>query len=524
MSSRTFARARFGAAVAIAFATGIVFASGFDLTHFGYAQSRPAANAAKPSVQEVKSIADASNAFVSIAEHVTPAVVSIQAERDVSRNTTENRTPRPRNAPPGLEDFFQQFDPQQRQPREASGSGFIVSKDGYILTNNHVVENFDRVNVTLTDHRVFRAKVVGRDPDTDVAVIKIDGSNLPMATLGNDEGARVGEWVLAIGNPLGLDFTVTAGIVSAKGRGGADLRGLGRGDYSITDFIQTDAAINPGNSGGPLVNSRGEVIGINSAIASGTGYYSGYGFAIPITLAKQVMDDIIEHGRVRRAVIGVSIEAVTPEDAQVAGLKEITGVKVGGYSGDKSPAREAGLEPGDIIISADGKPADRVSTLQRIIRSHEPGETVTVEVMRYGQKKTFRVKLIEAETEAAVASRERADDRATPSGGVSYDKIGVRLEAVTAEYARANRLSEDRRGVRVTEVDGNGIARGKLFQNDIITAVLFPAPRKEVRSMADLESVLSRAKDGEIVSLLVFNPDAQRASTRVVNLRIGGER
>ena len=518
MSSRTLARARFGAAVAIAFASGIVFASGFDLTHFGYAQSRPVANTSKPSVQEIKSISDASNAFVTIAEHVTPAVVSIQAERDIA-TTNQQRQPQRRNAPPGLEDFFQQLDPRQQQPREASGSGFIVSKDGYILTNNHVVENFDRVNVTLTDHRVFRAKVVGRDPDTDVAVIKIDGSNLPTAALGNDESARVGEWVLAIGNPLGLDFTVTAGIVSAKGRGGADLRGLGRGNYSITDFIQTDAAINPGNSGGPLVNSRGEVIGINSAIASGTGYYSGYGFAIPITLAKQVMDDIIEHGRVRRAVIGVSIEAVTPEDAQVAGLKDITGVKVGGYSDDRSPAKAAGLEPGDIIIAADGKPADRVSTLQRIIRSHEPGETVTVDVMRYGQKKTFRVKLIEAEAESAVATRERNDDSTTPTGGVSYDKIGVRVEAVTAEFARTNRIPEANRGVRVTEVDANGIARGKLFNNDIITAVL--NPRKEIRTVEDLQGVLSRAKEGEIVSLLVFNPEAQQASTRVVNLRIG---
>jgi len=271
MSSRTLARARFGAAVAIAFASGIVFASGFDLTRFGYAQSR--GTSAKPTVQEVKPIADASNAFVSIAEHVTPAVVSIQAERDAKQSV--QRSPR-RNGPPGLEDFFQKFDPRSA-PAEASGSGFIVSKDGYILTNNHVVEDFDRLNVTLTDHRVFKAKVVGRDPTTDVAVIKIEGKDLPTATLGNDESARVGEWVLAIGNPLGLDFTVTAGIVSAKGRGSTELQGLNRDAYAITDFIQTDAAINPGNSGGPLVNSRGEVIGINSAIASQTGYYAGYG-------------------------------------------------------------------------------------------------------------------------------------------------------------------------------------------------------------------------------------------------------
>ena len=516
MSSRTLARARFGAAVAIAFACGIVFASGFDLTRFGYAQSRGVAT--KPTVQEIKPISDASNAFVSIAEHVTPAVVSIQAERN-ARPRTE-RAPR-RNAPPGLEDFFQQFDPRQQQPQEASGSGFIVSKDGYILTNNHVVENFDRVSVTLTDHRTFKAKVVGRDPTTDVAVIKIEGTNLPTATLGNDESARVGEWVLAIGNPLGLDFTVTAGIVSAKGRGGTDLPGLGRGEYSITDFIQTDAAINPGNSGGPLVNSRGEVIGINSAIASQSGYYQGYGFAIPVTLAKQVMDDIIEHGRVRRAVIGVAISAVDAEDAAVAGLKEITGVKVGGYSGPDSPARAAGLEAGDIIIAADGKPTDRVSTLQRIIRGHEPGETVTVDVMRYGTKKTFRVKLAEAPSESTVAAREGAEDSATPASGISYDKIGVRLEPVSAEFARANKIAEDNRGVRVVDVNTNGPARGRLFQNDIITAVLFPTPRKAVRSMDDLLSVLSRAKEGEYVSLLIY--DAQRSATRVANIRVGSD-
>ena len=516
MSSRTLARARFGAAVAIAFAGGIIFASGFDLTRFGYAQSR--GTAAKPTVQEVKPIADASNAFVSIAEHVTPAVVSIQAERDAKQRV--QRSPR-RNGPPGLDDFFQQFDPRSA-PAEASGSGFIVSKDGYILTNNHVVEDFDRLNVTLTDHRVFKAKVVGRDPTTDVAVIKIDGKDLPTATLGNDETARVGEWVLAIGNPLGLDFTVTAGIVSAKGRGSSELQGLNRDAYAITDFIQTDAAINPGNSGGPLVNARGEVIGINSAIASQTGYYSGYGFAIPITLAKQVMDDLVEHGRVRRAVIGVQISPVSPEDASVAGLKDIAGVLVGGYSDDNSPARAAGLEAGDVIVAADGKPIDRVSTLQRIIRGHEPGETVTVDVMRYGAKKTFKVKLAEAPTNATVASRENDDDNANASGGVtSYDKIGVSVEPVSPEFRSAKRLGSDRDGVRVTDIDAAGPARGRLFQNDVITAVLFPTPRKDVHSVADLQAVLSRAKNGDIVSLQVFNPDVQGAATRVVNIRVG---
>ena len=518
MSSRTLARARFGAAVAIAFASGIVFAAGFDLTRVGYAQSR--GTSAKPTVQEVKPIADASNAFVSIAEHVTPAVVSIQAERDAKQSV--QRSPR-RNGPPGLEDFFQKFDPRSA-PAEASGSGFIVSKDGYILTNNHVVEDFDRLNVTLTDHRVFKAKVVGRDPTTDVAVIKIDGKDLPTATLGNDESARVGEWVLAIGNPLGLDFTVTAGIVSAKGRGSTELQGLNRDAYAITDFIQTDAAINPGNSGGPLVNSRGEVIGINSAIASQTGYYSGYGFAIPITLAKQVMDDIVEHGRVRRAVIGVQISPVSPEDASVAGLKDIAGVLVGGYSDDNSPARAAGLEAGDVIVAADGKSIDRVSTLQRIIRGHEPGETVTVDVMRYGTKKTFKVKLAEAPSKATVASRDNDDDNANPNGSVTYDKIGVKVEPLSSEVRSAMRSGNNRDGVQVVDIDAAGPARGRLFKDDIITAILFPTPRKEVHSVEDLQGVLSRAKDGDIVSLQVFNPGVQGAATRVVNIRVGSEK
>src|SRR5512133_1876164 len=397
-----FPRARFGAAVAGAFFGGLVVASGFDLTRFGYAQS---STASRPTPQEVKPLADASNAFVSIAEHVTPAVVSIEASRDGNRTSTRSLRGR---VPPGMEEFFQQFDRQQRQaPSEASGSGFIVTKDGYILTNNHVVEGADRVTVTLTDHRIFKAKVVGRDPTTDVAVIKIDGGDFPTISMGDDATARIGEWVVAIGNPLGLDFTVTAGIISAKGRGGRELRNLLPGNYAISDFIQTDAAINPGNSGGPLVNVRGEVIGINGAIASPTGFYTGYGFAIPITLAKNVMDDIIRYGKVRRSVLGIAIEDVTPEDAQVAGLKTIAGVKVGGFNPtDDSPAEKAGVEPGDVIVAVDGKAVDRVSTLQRIVRTHEPGETISVDAMRYGARKSFRIKLAEAPNDDQIAARD----------------------------------------------------------------------------------------------------------------------
>jgi serine protease Do len=276
-------RARLVVAATTAFIGGLIVASGMNWTKLGFAQSRT-----NPAV--VQPIAEASNAFVSIANNVTPAVVSIEvfsAARSTQRGGTQSPNAVPPNAPPGMEDFFRQFDiPQRSAPMRGQGSGFIVTPNGYILTNNHVVTNSDRetiadkVTVRMMDHRVFTAKVVGHDRTTDVAVIKIDGGNFPTVSLGNDVTSRIGEWVLAIGNPLGLENTVTAGIISAKGRALNDLMNpTGNNQYAISDLIQTDAAINPGNSGGPLVNARGEVIGINSAIASPTGYNAGYGFA-----------------------------------------------------------------------------------------------------------------------------------------------------------------------------------------------------------------------------------------------------
>ena len=502
-------RTRFGAAVAGAFLGGLLVASALDWTHVGFAQQ---ATGSKPPAQEVKSLADASNAFVSISEHVTPSVVSIQVESD------RRRTPsRGRNAPPGLDDFFRQFDaPQRAEPVEASGSGFIVSKDGYILTNNHVVADADRVTVKLTDGREFAAKVVGNDPTTDVAVIKIDATNLPTATLGDDNTARVGEWVLAIGNPLGLDFTVTAGIVSAKGRA---VRGLLPSQYAISDFIQTDAAINPGNSGGPLVNSRGEVIGINSAIASTTGYYSGYGFAIPITLAKDVMQDLIKFGKVRRAALGVSIQDVTAEDARAAGLTDIAGVKVGGFSGDDSPSRRAGIEPGDVIVALDGHAVDRVSTLQRLVRAAGPGQTVNVGIVRFGAKKSFPVKLIAVQDDEAIAARTGSTVRPTPEA-INYDKLGVAVAPVPPELAKRAELGDQfRRGLLVTDVNVGGPAYKKLIEErDIIVEILNPAPRRPVTSQGELEKAIGSLKSGQYVTVLVYIIDGQ--ATRVESLRV----
>src|SRR5512146_292049 len=337
MSSRSLNWLKFGGLVALAFALGLLFAGLLDLPSRSSAQESHLAVAIPPvqapSIPAAKPLVELSDAFSAVADHVRPSVVYIRSQR------TER--PSQRRLPPGMERFFPRFGPNRPELEQGSGSGFIVSADGYILTNNHVVEGAETVIVRLLDRREFKAKIVGTDPNTDVAVLKVDARGLPPVALGNSDDAHVGSWVLAIGNPLGegLTFTVTSGIVSAKGRA---LNGLpGRGAGSIQDFIQTDAAINPGNSGGPLVNIRGEVIGINSAIASSTGFYAGYGFAIPVTLAKQVMDDLIRYGKVRRAVMGVAIANATAVDAKAAGMKEVTGVYVRSFSTDTdSPAKD----------------------------------------------------------------------------------------------------------------------------------------------------------------------------------------
>ncbi len=392
-----------------------------------------------------------------------------------------------------MEEFFRNFEMPDQQPRGGSGSGFIVTKDGYILTNNHVVANADRVTVTLLDNRKFTARVIGRDQDTDVAVIKVDTTDLPVVTLGDDRKTRIGQWVVAIGNPLGLDFTVTAGIVSAKGRSQLNLPG--RTDYAIQDFIQTDAAINPGNSGGPLVNIRGEVIGINSAIASPTGYNAGYGFAIPITLAKQVMDDLVEVGRVRRAVLGVQIVEVEPADARAAGLTEIRGAKVQAFTpGPDSPARKAGVEAGDVIIAAAGQRVNRVSELQRVIRGFKPGETVELDVMRFGTKKTFRVRLgepLRTPNEQVAANPQRGGAEPARTDEKSNERLGVTVSPVPNDFVTARRVADEySRGLLVTDVSVRGPAYRKLEPNrDIILRTLHPM-RREIRTAGDLEQVV----------------------------------
>jgi serine protease Do len=522
-------RARFGAAVVVAFLCGLVFASGLDLTHFGWAQSRTT-SASKPAAAQIASAAETETAFEAVADHARPAVVSIETERFAKTRPTAQQRGRGRGQqqmPPGIEDFFRQFDnqPPSDQPEEASGSGFIVSNDGYILTNNHVVADADKVTVTLYDKRVFEnAKVIGRDPTTDVAVIKIDGKDFPTLSLGDDANARVGQWVLAIGNPLQLNFTVTAGIVSAKGRNQSGLLNpRGENPYAITDYIQTDAAINPGNSGGPLLNIRGDVIGINSAIASGTGYYAGYGFAIPITLAKQVMDDLIKFGKIRRAVVGVSLAEVTATDARAAGMTQIGGARVNAFNPENdSPAQKAGIEVGDVIVAAAGHQIDQVSTLQRVIRGFKPGDVVDVDVMRFGQKKTFKVKLGEPVDQTAAIADTESEAPGKVSNDVSaheYDKLGVGVGPISADLAqRAKIAAAYRNGLLITTVSPRGPSWRKLFEQEVIVGVLNPV-KKDIRSAEDLQQVLSSLKPGDIVSLKVYDPPPGN-QTRVVSIAV----
>ena len=509
--------------VGIAFLAGLLFAGLLHLPNFSSAQQResradagavPAASPRGATPAGTAALTDLSEALASVAEHVKPSVVFIKSGR-----TERQRRPR-LLVPPGFEQFMPRM-PDQPDFQESSGSGFIVSKDGYILTNDHVVDGSDQVTVRLLDRREFKAKVIGTDPNTDLAVLKIEADNLTPAPLGSSDAARVGEWVLAVGNPLGdnLTFTVTSGIISAKGR---TLSLPNASDRSIQDFIQTDAAINPGNSGGPLVTVRGDVIGVNSAIASQTGFYSGYGFAIPIDLARRVMDQIIAHGRVQRAALGVTVRNASPNDATYVGLPDIRGVVVEDFGSDSSPARKAGLEPGDIIVSVDGARVEYVGQLQQQIAFRRPGETVKIEVARKGGvHKTLEVKL--QELPAARSDADAGDDASADSvsdSAASLGKLGVTVAPVDEDDVQQLRLRPEQRGLIVTDVQAGGPSWGELVDPDHGGPdIILEVEGMPVKTTADLRKALAAQKPGSIVSLRVYNARAQ--SRRVERIKLG---
>ncbi|MGH7751749.1 MAG: trypsin-like peptidase domain-containing protein, partial [Gemmatimonadales bacterium] len=370
--------------------------------------------------------------------------------------------------------------------------------------------------VRLLDRREFKAKVIGTDPGTDLAVLKIEAPNLTPAPLGDSDAARVGEWVLAVGNPLGenLTFTVTSGIISAKGRGQM-------GTIDTEEFIQTDAAINPGNSGGPLVSVNGRVLGVNSAIASRTGFYSGYGFAIPINLARQVMDQIIAHGEVRRSVLGIAVRNASANDAAYVGLPDIRGVLVEDFGTDSSGAKKAGLEPGDIIITVDGKPVEYVGQLQQRIAFRRPGETVKVEVARKGGvRKTYEVRLQAMPGTTAVADRRGADEAETGDAAAAMGRLGVTVAPVSQEDVARFELTPAQRGLVVTDVTAGGPAWGELVDADRGGPdIILEVEGKPVKTAAELREILKGMKPGEIVSLRVYNTQAK--NRRVERIKLG---
>lgn len=509
---------RYAAYAALALVPFLLYAADSEASARGRHEAVPLDTA--PPLTPSPTLTAWSRAAAAVARAVEPSVVFIRAAEKESTTVSAEGIPAP------FRQFFQPFGDDSGAYRfffhgpagggrpmvqEHAGSGFIISPDGHIVTNAHVVRGADQLEVLLFDGRRFDAKVVGEDPATDVAVLKIDGHHLPVASIGNSDSSQVGDWVLAIGNPMGeaLTFTVTSGIVSAKGRLLPDLPTNAR--YGIQDFIQTDAAINPGNSGGPLVNTSGQVIGINSAIASQTGAYEGYGFAIPVNLARPVIEELIATGRVDRAMLGISIRQVDADDAAWAKLDSVQGVVVQGFSGEASPARHSGLEPGDVIVALDGKPVRTVSRFQQAITFRKPGETVALTVQRQGgERATVHVTL------GRIPGSAGAGAEASPAaaGGAAYGrKLGITVRAATDG-------PPDERGLVVTTVDPEGPAAGKLAPDgsqqgpDVITSV----DGARVRTVNDLDSALRTVRAGDVVSIETYNRALQ--STRVVRMRV----
>ncbi len=490
----------------VAFAVGLGIAARMDLTPAGLARiaDNPPLNIQVVDPMPVEDGILPQAGFSEIAERVTPAVVTIFVERTIPEHSREGG-----GLPPAFEDFFRQ---QQQAPQRVrgSGSGFIVSEDGYIVTNNHVVEGADQIKIQLSDRREFTARLVGRDPTTDVALLKLDADNLTPVTLGSSDATRVGEWVLAIGSPgfrgVGgpLLTTVTAGIVSAKGRNINIIEAFANrneDNLAIEDFIQTDAVINPGNSGGPLVNIRGEVIGVNSAIASNTGSYQGYGFAVPIDLVQEVIDDLVEYGEVQRALLGVSIQPVDDTDARYYELDEVAGAMVMGVNEGMAAAR-AGIRVGDVIVKVEGERVESVPDLQRKIRRHEPGETVAVTVVRRDdlKRETVEVQLMDA----GDLSRQAAPQLVEAE---SSDRLGIEVEDLTREIRRALDLPRSMEGVVIVSADEYGpYARRSLgnLRGTVITSI----NRAPIRDVADYREAVEALEPGDVVGIDIFNPES----------------
>lgn len=437
-------------------------------------------------------------AMVNVAEKITPAVVNISSSKKEATALGGDLEPFFKNHP--FREFFgdELFKKFKKGPRpdpgfrpQGMGSGVIVSPDGVILTNSHVVKDADEITVNLSDKRSFKAKVIGTDPESDIAVIKIDAGGLPIAALGDSSKLRVGEMVMAIGNPFGLNRTVTSGIVSATGR-----TNVGIIDYE--DFIQTDAAINPGNSGGPLVNINGEVVGINTAIASRSGGYQGIGFAIPATSAKLIMEDLLKDGKVRRGLLGVNIQDLNESLAKSFGRTDTNGALVSQVV-EGSPAEKVGIKPGDIITKFNGHDVSGAAELKNLVGREKPGTTAKLTVFRDKKTMDFTMKIAERTAKALGSA-----SPTTPAE--TSDELGVEIEKVPATAAEQMGLKEGE-GVQVKDLQADGIgARMGLRAGDVILEV----DGKPVASSAEFNKSVKEAKENKVIRLKI-----QRGTAKV---------
>ena len=460
---------------------GAILVSGFGFVRPSLADLK--LGATEPPVKLDADASSFSQAFIEVAEKVTPAIVQIGV-------VSERENPH--------KDWF--FFPFKDMPNEqrGSGSGIIISADGYIVTNNHVVENANKVTVGLSDKRQFDATVVGTDPLTDLAVVKIDAENLPVAFLGNSDNLKVGQWVMAIGNPLSLSSTVTAGIVSAIGRGQL---GLIRDSYGVENFIQTDAAINPGNSGGALVDLSGSVIGINSAIAAGGGgTYIGYGFAIPVNLAKAVAQDLIAHGKVSRGYIGINIGEVDNAIAKSLGMDAPKGIIIQGIVEDGA-ASQADLKAGDVILEIDGREVNRPNELQSYVASLTAGTTVKLKIFRDGntleRKVTLKARDEEIKTEPVSNNDDSKDKGDTGSSSATFDDIGLTVKNLSEKDKSDYNVS---RGVIISQVKPFSKAEDqKLFSGLIITE----ADKEKIDNVNDFKQIISKNKGSALLLKVV---------------------
>ncbi len=469
---------------------GLVVASDLGWLPFGHAVP-DAPSALKPAAV-APSAAGSDRNFVEVAKAVTPAVVNISTSR-VSRLPEGHSGGAPFDDPFFRrffgDELFRRFEAPKDRRERSLGSGVIADAGGYIITNNHVVSKADEIRILFSDKRSFTAKVVGTDPKTDIAVIKVDAKDLPTIPWADSDKLQVGEYVLAIGNPFGLNQTVTMGIVSAVGRAN-----VGIAEYE--DFIQTDAAINPGNSGGALVNARGELVGINTAIFSQSGGYMGIGFAVPSNMVRSVMEQLIKGGKVVRGYLGVSIQELTQDLARQFGVADTKGVLISDVLAD-SPAKRAKLERGDVIVEFDGRAVENPTQFRNLVAQTPIGKKVHVKLLRGGQERDLEVTIAEQPKTMAQPESQGDGDGETRSAGAF---AGMDVRELTPELARRFNLSREGKGVVVTRIaDGSPAGEAGLQAGDLITEI----NRKPIANLRDFQNVTGSLASKEPALVLV---------------------